>query len=93
MRKRPKLQDLRAIATREERERVFREEIFMYLKSYRMMNAREFAYYRQQLKQGRLEDADRIWTHLIDLYAYTRNAVRKHKVKKGQYPEGMVQED
>src|SRR5262245_60366998 len=32
--KRPRLAELRAITAREERERMFREEIFMYLKRY-----------------------------------------------------------
>lgn len=89
MRKRPRLEDLRSVTTREEREKVFREEIFMYLKCYRMMNARDFAYYKYQITEGSLEEADRIWKYLVDMFAYTRNAVRKNKLKKGEFPEGM----
>ena len=88
MRKRSTIKSLRMVQARDERERYLREEMFIYLRGYHMMNVKELNFYREQLKYGRMEDADKIWEHLVDRYAYTRKTVRKKKLRKGQYPEG-----
>jgi hypothetical protein len=84
---RKSLRELR-IAKGEKRIQLLEKIIFPFLRDYRMMNPSEFEEFTRMLQSEEPTERQRIWRNIVELYQYTKNAVKKKKLKKGELPGG-----